>query len=74
MSRSGWKVHFTEEGLEAGVGAEGVRRPIHLPHAAFANLDGDLVGTESGADLEDHDYQLEIQAILWPISDTGFSA
>ena len=27
---------------------------IHLPHAAFADLGGDRVGTELGADLEGH--------------------
>ncbi len=27
---------------------------IHLPHAAFADLGGDGVGAEAGADLERH--------------------
>ena len=31
-----------------------VVRPLHFAHAAFANLGGDLVVAESGADCERH--------------------
>ena len=34
----------------------GIPRPIHLPHAAFADLGGDLIGAEGGAGLKGHQY------------------
>ncbi len=32
----------------------GISRPIHLPHAAFADLSGDGIRAEGGAGLEWH--------------------
>ena len=43
------------QNLERHVSVElGISRSIHLIHAVFADLGGDRVGAESGADIEGH--------------------